>query len=465
MTRALLAALASLLALPAAALGATVTSRADICGKGCVTTTLELRAEPGEVNDVVVEPADSVVVFSDRVPLRDATDECEQLDAMRVRCTRDRVDVQLGDGDDRIRGPSTTDAGEGDDIVEGALAASGGAGNDRLAGRYLDGDAGDDVLEGGADKDGLNGGAGDDLLEGAADTDRLNGGPGRDVVHAGGGDDVLADGGEGSEADVFDGGEGVDQVSYSLRPDDVGVDLAADASTDGDALVSVEGSRGGNGNDRLVGDEGPNLLDGGGGQDVLVGAGGPDSLDGNAGYDRLEAGEGNDTLFAHSADAVVEAPDGRLHSPADVPDQEADADAEGLFCGAGFDLVQTIDDDFVAPDCERLRYKLRPHGLRLQGNFVKVYAPCPRTFRHRGRCRGTVTVRSTSDSNESGYTGSSGHARFVVGRNGRWVRVLAPVGLPVTVSVRFGSYRTSWRVRSYPKPRRAAQARSTSPAL
>lgn len=430
MTRVLLAALVSLLGLPSVAAGATVTSREDICGKGCAIPVLELRAAPGEVNDVVLEPAGSVLVIRDRVPLRDATDRCEQLDAMRLRCTSSAVEAELGDGDDRFRGRASVDAGDGDDTVEDAEGARGGAGDDQLAGRYLDGGTGDDVLRGGPH------------------ADLLSGGPGRDTVQANGGDDRLADGGNGPEADLFDGGEGVDLVSYSLRPDDLGVDLAADASTDGDALVGVEGAQGGRGNDRLVGDEGPNALDGGGGQDILVGAGGPDRLDGNAGYDRLDAGSGDDQLFASSADALVEAPNGGLVPTGDEPDQKADADAERLSCGTGFDVVRTIDDDFVLPDCELLRYGIRPYALRVRGESIRVFVPCARIHRVKRRCRGTLTVRSADDGNDSGYEGESGRARFVAGRSGRWVRVLKPVGSAYSISLRFGTFRTTWRIRS-----------------
>ena len=426
MTRALLATLLLLLGLPAAATAATVTSREDICGKGCADTVLEVRAAPGEVNDLVLEPDGPALVIRDRVPLRDAADRCEPLDAVSVRCSAGRVEVELGDGDDRFRGRASVDAGEGDDTVEDAHLARGGAGHDRLAGRYLDGGAGDDVLRGGPEPD------------------LLSGGPGRDTVHAGGGDDRLADGGDGPEADSFDGGDGVDLVSYSLRPDDVGIDLPSDVSTDGDALAGIEGAEGGRGNDRLVGDDGPNALDGGGGQDILVGAGGPDRLNGNAGYDRLDAGSGDDQLFASGADALIEGPTGRLVPPGDEPDQVADADAERLSCGAGSDVVRSIDDDFVLPDCERLGYGIRPYRFRVRGNFIRVFVPRPPRFLS---VRGALTVGAPGDGNDSGSR--SGRARFVV-RRGRWVRVLAPVVQPFSISVRFGTFRTTWRIRSLP---------------
>jgi serralysin len=97
------------------------------------------------------------------------------------------------------------------------------------------------------------------------------------------------------------------------------------------AGVVIENARGGNGNDRIVGNGAGNTLDGRGGNDVLfglegndilrdnliggtgadilVGQQGNDRLQGDLGADRLVGGAGYDTfVFARFDDSKVEAP-------------------------------------------------------------------------------------------------------------------------------------------------------------
>ncbi len=95
-------------------------------------------------------------------------------------------------GDDKLNG------GNGDDFV----AAD--QGNDELIGGQ---GAGEDVMHGGADNDGLVGGNGDDELHGGSGNDVLNGGNGNDFLFGGLNDDDLT-GGNG--ADFLDGGFGFD---------------------------------------------------------------------------------------------------------------------------------------------------------------------------------------------------------------------------------------------------------------
>lgn len=87
---------------------------------------------------------------------------------------------------------------EGDDFLQGGIARDrllGGAGND-----YLRGKKGDDWLEGGA---------GNDRLLGQADADRLEGQAGLDVLMAGAGDDFLSGG---ADDDYLYAGDGEDQL-------------------------------------------------------------------------------------------------------------------------------------------------------------------------------------------------------------------------------------------------------------
>lgn len=85
--------------------------------------------------------------------------------------------------------------------------------------------------------------------------------------------------------DTIDGAGGRDRVDYTTSSAGVYVSLAANtAFNDGygnvDTLANIEGIRGSEFDDRLVGDANGNRLEGRGGQDVLEGGGGDDYIDG-----------------------------------------------------------------------------------------------------------------------------------------------------------------------------------------
>jgi len=61
------------------------------------------------------------------------------------------------------------------------------------------------------------------------------------------------------------------------------------------------------GNDRITGGDGPNVIDGLGGNDVLIGGGGDDTLRGGEGNDTLFAGPGNDLLEGGNGDDILAA--------------------------------------------------------------------------------------------------------------------------------------------------------------
>jgi Ca2+-binding RTX toxin-like protein len=83
-------------------------------------------------------------------------------------------------------------------------------------------------------------------------------------------------------AERFDGGAGVDTVSYSASATGLIVDLINQATWDGavgDKLSSVENATGSSNSDFLYGDAGNNVLDGGrGGIDFISGGGGNDTV-------------------------------------------------------------------------------------------------------------------------------------------------------------------------------------------
>ncbi|PZO84016.1 MAG: hypothetical protein DI626_08645, partial [Micavibrio aeruginosavorus] len=95
--------------------------------------------------------------------------------------------------------------------------------------------------------------------------------------------------------DSFDGGMGIDTVSYASASSAVVVSLAVSTAqnTGGsgvDLLVNIENLTGSSGHDVLTGDAGNNLIIGGNGNDILTGG---------AGHDTVFGGEGDDTFHAN----------------------------------------------------------------------------------------------------------------------------------------------------------------------
>jgi Ca2+-binding RTX toxin-like protein len=169
----------------------------------------------------------------------------------------------------------------------------------------LVGDGGDNILRGGLGADVLNGADGSDSAdyrnatagitvnlanpasntgEASGDTfisiEGIRGSEFADTLVGDGGDNFLLGN---AGADVLNGGAGVDFADYVNATAGVAVNLANPASNTGDAagdtFISIEGIRGSELADTLVGDGGDNFLRGQGGPDVLNGAGGIDTAD------------------------------------------------------------------------------------------------------------------------------------------------------------------------------------------
>lgn len=202
----------------------------------------------------------------------------------------------------------------------------------------------------------------DDLLQGDTGVNRLDGGAGSDTVTysrsargvsidlgsngaydgiaydtladienaIGSGFDDILQGNGGSN--VFDGGGGLDLVSYFSSARGVVIDLAAGASFDGvvlDALANIEQAQGSRFDDVLEGDAGSNILDGGEGSDTVrylrstsgviidlgaqltydgrvldglisienaIGSSFNDTIKNGAGANRIDGGDGTDTV-------------------------------------------------------------------------------------------------------------------------------------------------------------------------
>ena len=191
-----------------------------------------------------------------------------------------------GLGADLIDGESGTDGVTYSGRTAAVTARIDGAGNDGQAGE------GDNLLS----IENVTGGDGNDLLVGTAVRNLLSGGIGNDTLRGGGGDDVIG-GGPGS--DITDGGSGSDTVNYAdhLVAVSASLDgLANDGQADErDNVLNAENLIGGNGNDTLTGNAGPNLLRGLSGDDRLFGRAGNDTLIGNEGTNFADGGAGVDT--------------------------------------------------------------------------------------------------------------------------------------------------------------------------
>lgn len=123
----------------------------------------------------------------------------------------------------------------------------------------------------------IDGLKGNDTLYGGTgiSTDVLNGGPGNDLLM----DPAIATSGP----DTFNGGAGIDTVSFALRADKLTLKMdgtatsGATGETDKIAL-DVENLIGGKNADLITGNVSNNVIEGGSGADVLVGGGGIDTV-------------------------------------------------------------------------------------------------------------------------------------------------------------------------------------------
>lgn len=145
------------------------------------------------------------------------------------------------------------------------------------------------------------------IITGTDGDDVLTGTPDDDVIFAEGGNDTII-AGHGGGDDFYDGGDGIDAITFPSTRQGVRVNLgnaaanvaghdgqivtlAANSATGPeigtDQVFNIENATGGSGDDIIVGTAGVNILRGEGGDDILVGAGGADEFYG---------GEGNDII-------------------------------------------------------------------------------------------------------------------------------------------------------------------------
>jgi hypothetical protein len=296
--------------------------------------------------------------------------ECERRLAgvtVTLKGGNDNLDVYRGKGD-----RFTIDMGAGDDSVnadsreinEGEFPASNtdGPWNATL----------------GTGNDAYIGSAGPDFVQGGDGNDTINPGPGEDGVSAGAGNDFVNGGPETERgvSDAYDGGSGVDTLSYTQRTTPVfvaAIGTTGGASGENDSIAGFEKIRGGAGNDSILGFS----SDGGPGDDVLTGSNGDDTITGGTGADTLRGFGGNDTIDANDgiADTRIDCSTGKDTVFLDLKDPNPN-DAENC------ELIDRRKVD------EESGTEILTTSARERDGRVPVRLHCPRG----SRCSGTLAL-------------------------------------------------------------------------
>ena len=197
---------------------------------------------PVTINYIVTDGSLSVaataeIVFNERPPITDTNGDhillgtaCD--DQILGGDGNDRIDGN--EGDDNINGGGGDDlivGGDGDDVIYGGAGNDvlwGGIGNDTLSGGNgndrIFGGLGNDILRGGSGNDKLYGDEGNDVLIGGSGRDFIYDGSGKDHVNGESGNDTIFAAAD-SEDDMFDGGEGVNMLSYATAKKSIVLDL------------------------------------------------------------------------------------------------------------------------------------------------------------------------------------------------------------------------------------------------
>jgi Ca2+-binding RTX toxin-like protein len=283
-------------------------------------------------------------------------------DLGQLACAADTsLQVRLGAGNDNldvVGDVAVTASGEaGDDVLQGGAAAStfdGGDGSDALtggaAGDRLQGGSGADVLEGGLGDDTISGDEGADVIDGGSGSDALDGGAGDDQIDGVEGADALA-GGAGNDALRLgdgaargDGGDGNDTIALT-GAGSIAAGGAGDDTLDAAEARGAVSLSGGPGHDVLTGSEAGDQLVGGEGPDDLVVGGGADVLAGGADFDRVTYGDDGAVTVTVGADANDGRPGEGDDVRGDIEQVDGTADDDALTAGPAGTVLNGLDGD------------------------------------------------------------------------------------------------------------------------
>ncbi|HEX8217569.1 MAG TPA: Calx-beta domain-containing protein, partial [Allosphingosinicella sp.] len=224
-------------------------------------------------------------------------------------------------------GNNILDGGAGIDTLSYATASAGvtvnlglttaqntsGAGTDTVKNfENLTGSAFNDTLTGSTAANVLMGLGGNDNLIGGSGNDRLDGGQGADRMEGGIGNDIyVVDYVSDQVVEASGGGTDIVETALSSLTIAANVEVMSyvgDASFTGTGSAAAETINGGAFSDQLYGLAGDDKLNGNDGNDQLFGGDGIDTLNGGAGTDELAGGAGNDIyVIDHDVDNVIEA--------------------------------------------------------------------------------------------------------------------------------------------------------------
>lgn len=173
----------------------------------------------------------------------------------------------------------------------------------------LVGTSDDDTINGFGGLDSISGGDGHDTIDGGAGDDVLSGNDGNDILIGGTGAATLLsqyNGGTGNDlmiasdlgvAEDFDGGDGIDTVSFAARDSGVTVFLSVLGIPLLDSIENTENVIGSAFADEINGDGGDNEITGGEGDDVLDGLGGNDTA--------VYTGNRSDYIASHGSGSAI----------------------------------------------------------------------------------------------------------------------------------------------------------------
>ncbi|PSN13992.1 hypothetical protein C7271_22045, partial [filamentous cyanobacterium CCP5] len=131
------------------------------------------------------------------------------------------------------------------------------------------GGSGNDVIYGNALNNSIHGNAGNDIIYGGAGNDRLEGGSGNDRIYGQSGNDFI-DGGFG--LDYMDGGSGIDTLDVRFWNSTYELNMVTGKTNfAGETAINFENVYTGNGNDKITGTAGNNLISTAGGNDTIYG--------------------------------------------------------------------------------------------------------------------------------------------------------------------------------------------------
>ena len=286
------------------------------------------------------------------VPFETGADQLDDMDTVHGGAGNDTIST--GDDADSITG------GTGDDVIDGGIdddTIHGGDGHDFIDGNLgsdsIFGGDGDDTIEAGIDafsdyvgddptlpnpflidpatglpatsdpnpddgRDFVDGEAGNDVINTGDDADTIIGGTGHDTINAGIDDDYV-EGNEGDDSitgshgsDTIYGGDGNDTIWGGFGNDPIaGIDGEIPDATDPVPENGLDYIEGGAGDDLIYGEDDNDTLLGGTGNDTIYGGVDNDLIYGDEGDDSLFGGEGSDTVIGGAGNDTISGGEGQ----------------------------------------------------------------------------------------------------------------------------------------------------------